>query len=572
MNQKKANQPEKRASNKSKEFVEEVSRQSREFCIIGLAGKVRSGTSDVCNLLTKPDFPSLMDLPAVYQEDAEADVREYRIIFRYLRENWKPFIELSVTSVIISYLLDLELEDLKKLSYAPQKAEQSIGESVFHILSQCTGEKAEEFERAVRQKVSLADTILNYVCDPKKDIKIGIENSALKNACDRFFLENKSIGDLFAQWKDTENRLRSTKKSGQGNDIYTDFLFCFGVLPALEDALKTGLKEEDRYPIAFQSFGNNIRATGKVIGISGEDVAAIHAEHLFDLPERVNSFIKLLRRYPLVKRPEDGAEGRAARSPVYVVINNFKNIFEAYYFKRRYSAFYLLAVSCDEAMRREKFETRSNYSLTNLREDLSSGKKIFKAARNTRCYEEHAKDNVREDNQEVRDAYRSELGVSEANLEFIMQLFYSDDKLRKISYDKNLAPFILQDVVNCIENADIFVTRDYKEPNWQYDQQLIQQIGRIVTLILHPGLLTPTRIERCMQVAMTAKLNSGCLSRQVGAVVTDAHYNILSLGWNDSPCGAESCLRRNFFDLVLSHGPYLTDSHANTHLHRLRNR
>ena len=83
----------------SKEFVEELSNQSREFCIIGLTGKVRSGTSDVCKLLTSPDFSKLMDLPAIYQEGSETDTREYRIIYRYLRENWKPFVLFSKTRI-----------------------------------------------------------------------------------------------------------------------------------------------------------------------------------------------------------------------------------------------------------------------------------------------------------------------------------------------------------------------------------------------------------------------------------------------------------------------------------------
>ena len=52
-----------------------------------------------------------------------------------------------------------------------------------------------------------------------------------------------------------------------------------------------------------------------------------------------------------------------------------------------------------------------------------------------------------------------------------------------------------------------------------------------------------------MQIAFAAKANSGCLSRQVGAVVTDADYNILSIGWNDVPCGDISCIRKNLGDL-----------------------
>lgn len=108
----------------------------------------------------------------------------------------------------------------------------------------------------------------------------------------------------------------------------------------------------------------------------------------------------------------------------------------------------------------------------------------------------------------------------------------------------------MQDVVKCIEDADLFLKRNYREIDYNSDLELIWALGRMVTLIMHPGLLTPTKEERCMQIAMTAKLNSGCLSRKVGAVITDSEYNILSLGWNDAPCGAESCIRRNLFDLI----------------------
>lgn len=71
-----------------------------------------------------------------------------------------------------------------------------------------------------------------------------------------------------------------------------------------------------------------------------------------------------------------------------------------------------------------------------------------------------------------------------------------------------------------------------------------------MSLMQHPGLVLPTVDERCMQVAQAAKLNSGCISRQVGAVVSDSKGNILSIGWNDaaSTDGNEciSCIRRSF--------------------------
>ena len=70
---------------------------------------------------------------------------------------------------------------------------------------------------------------------------------------------------------------------------------------------------------------------------------------------------------------------------------------------------------------------------------------------------------------------------------------------------------------------------------------------------MHPGLVPPTKEERCMQVAFSAKVNSGCVSRQVGAVVTDKDYNILSLGWNDVHCERVPCVYRNLRDLQKSH-------------------
>lgn len=71
-------------------------------------------------------------------------------------------------------------------------------------------------------------------------------------------------------------------------------------------------------------------------------------------------------------------------------------------------------------------------------------------------------------------------------------------------------------------------------------------------LIIHPGLVTPTHIERCMQTAFNAKLNSGCLSRQVGAVITDKNFSIKAVGWNDVPSGQVPCNLRDIDDLCIN--------------------
>ena len=72
---------------------------------------------------------------------------------------------------------------------------------------------------------------------------------------------------------------------------------------------------------------------------------------------------------------------------------------------------------------------------------------------------------------------------------------------------------------------------------------------------MNPGLVLPTSVERCMQIAYTAKLNSGCISRQVGAVITDAQYHLLSIGWNQQPEDQLPCSYRDLCSLYYHWSP-----------------
>ena len=84
---------------------------------------------------------------------------------------------------------------------------------------------------------------------------------------------------------------------------------------------------------------------------------------------------------------------------------------------------------------------------------------------------------------------------------------------------------------------------------------LKKQLVWYVSLIMQPGLVTPTAEERCMQVAYSAKLNSGCISRQVGATITDEYYSLKAIGWNNSAQGQPPCLLRNVFELINNEDP-----------------
>lgn len=106
--------------------------------------------------------------------------------------------------------------------------------------------------------------------------------------------------------------------------------------------------------------------------------------------------------------------------------------------------------------------------------------------------------------------------------------------------------FYHQNIQECIENANIHLYNSNISDGKYFD--LTQQIIKYIALMLHPGLVTPSHIERCMQLAFNAKFNSGCLSRQVGAVVTREDYSIQSVGWNDVPKGQVSCALRDAFN------------------------
>jgi len=115
--------------------------------------------------------------------------------------------------------------------------------------------------------------------------------------------------------------------------------------------------------------------------------------------------------------------------------------------------------------------------------------------------------------------------------------------LDEIEYESagqsNYGLFFHQTISECLSIADIHLFNpDVKNDRYFF---LTEQIAKYISLILHPGLINPTHIERCMQIAYVASLNSGCLSRQVGAVITGPDFSVKAVGWNEVPEGQVSC-------------------------------
>ncbi|MCC8086401.1 MAG: hypothetical protein LIP15_19510 [Clostridium sp.] len=208
------------------------------------------------------------------------------------------------------------------------------------------------------------------------------------------------------------------------------------------------------------------------------------------LAQKIKYVIKLIQLYK--REIEGGKDNKVDKKPTMVIIDSLRNPYEVLYFRERYSAFYLMAIATDETQRRENLSKR------------------------------HLNDiEIQElDNTEYPEADRKELDQS----------------------------LVEQDIQACVEMADIHLAHD-NQPEGLNDA-LKRQLVHFIALMMHPGLVMPSPQERLMQIANVAKLNSGCLSRQVGAAICDANYSLKSIGWNTVPEGQTPCSLRELGNLM----------------------
>jgi deoxycytidylate deaminase len=87
-----------------------------------------------------------------------------------------------------------------------------------------------------------------------------------------------------------------------------------------------------------------------------------------------------------------------------------------------------------------------------------------------------------------------------------------------------------QTVRDTFPNADFFLRIDSNSGS-----QVEARVERFLNLILGVKVMTPTYSETAMYAAASAAGNSACLSRQVGAAITDAKGDVIATGWNDVP-------------------------------------
>lgn len=240
----------------------------------------------------------------------------------------------------------------------------------------------------------------------------------------------------------------------------------------------------------------NLRGYGNPFGRGAEDM-----KHIFTIANLINQLIKARR---IINK------GR----PTRIAIDSLRNSLEIMFFKERYSAFYMVAtkdvVSSTENRINERLKTKFSSSVERR-----------------------------------------------ATVSRILELDEVEYRTRDFSKGKFSSP----DVENCIQKSDYHIfnlTEDELSSivkklfagnaNGFYTRE--EQLMKLIALILQPGIITPSSAERSMQIANTAKLNSGCISRKVGAAITDNQYALKSIGWNDVAKGHTPCNLRSVEDFL----------------------
>lgn len=336
-------------------------------------------------------------------------------------------------------------------------------------------------------------------------------------------------------YKEYRNRKRSI------DDIFLYYVlkqYLYEFLPVAASELWDGIRQiMPNLPTqALQCMGNNLRLSKKPFF-----EADILEDAYVSIAEDINLAIKVLRTYQKMNNRIEGKDKKAV-----VVIDSIKNPYESDYLKTRYSNYYLIGIYTEDTERRKRLRECEHINDEDIRtldtvEQNSEFKKKIKAYK-----KQQEKEQKKQKKQEQQDQQEQQEGGKEDFPAIIKSMYEQYEKRGLLDSLEYISPFVLQNISRCLESADILIN-NYRDNNSYYN--LKKNLLRYVSLIMNPGIVLPTAVERCMQIAHTAKFNSGCISRKVGAVVTDKDYHLMSIGWNREPEGQVPCLYRNLCDL-----------------------
>lgn len=97
-----------------------------------------------------------------------------------------------------------------------------------------------------------------------------------------------------------------------------------------------------------------------------------------------------------------------------------------------------------------------------------------------------------------------------------------------------------QQVRKCVNQADIIIDNSMHWKTYDDTDEFFKKLNSYIELLQSP-YRAPNEEEMIMHLAYSISLNSLCIQRQVGAIITDNEYNVLSVGYNAPPQKSDSC-------------------------------
>jgi deoxycytidylate deaminase len=339
-------------------------------------------------------------------------------------------------------------------------------------------------------KIRIVDIIVSSLPKGSEYRFEGNEEATIISIIDEIF--TKDVYNVFKQH--SCNKLNDCLKEP---DYDLVAIFWNNITP-FSDQLLDELKQIS-YPktaVLIQNLACNLRSFESVSCIGKSNI-----DNSYTVAETINRIIKEFRK----SEDEFGKKIGHGR----IVIDSLKNSIELIYFKEKYSGFYCIATNKLQKEAEEYKQSVFTQKFGFKTNDWLSFNKDF-------------------------------------------------DKTEYKGKEVNDGEFSSPDIENCIQKSDfhIFWSKSYEtykdlllgedERSVNLDRQLV----KFISLLFVPGIITPSPMERNMQIAFNAKANSGCISRQVGAVITDESFSVKAIGWNDVARFQVPCNLRNIYDLT----------------------
>ena len=500
-------------------IIETLYSDRTNYTVVALTGYSGTGCSRLANLMSKPfdkweDIRRPNDLvipqPTILNNDellmsgkenhksiaASIFARKYQICYDFSKGSYIPFVILKYSHALLFYSLNYWIHSFD------DKLEDKVGE-VKRLLQSTLKDK---FRPSRKNKDDDYRESRNIGSSSDHDFTFASEGNGYYAWENIHTLENFK----FDKWEKLIELFSELKSKSEGIERYKDQakLFFKKTEPAEDEnvfhqfvnSFLKYLWNADPYctHFFFHRLGFVIRACGRpeeetniIISSSEND-----GKYLYVIVKLINHLIKGYRH--LVREKSD------KELPTRIVIDKVRNSLEAKYLKERYSAFYFVAVHEEEKI--------NNHLNTKIEKRYPSQTEI--------------------------DRHKSLTAIQ-------VRKIFALDSIERSGKDFEKGLFFSQNIGQCMADAEIHISNDMGPGNLlPYFYSMSEQWMKYSSLILHPGLITPSSEERCMVVAYTAKFNSGCLSRQVGAVITNKAHTIRSIGWNDVPYGQIPCSLR----------------------------